>query len=258
MTALLVAVFVASLAGSLHCAGMCGAFAACSMALPGERVRPLVAPAAYNLGRLATYVLLGVIAGAVGAAVNTGGAWLGLQRTATLLAGTGMATLGASALLRMAGFRLPRIRAPLVTLRIVRGGCERAVTLRPARRAALIGCISTWLPCGWLYAFALTAAGSGSVAGGVSVMIAFWLGTLPVMLSLAAGIPALAAPLVRRAPWLPSVALILIGIYTASGRWSLPPLAVAAAETRSSIEHVQTLPAATPACCQESTRKGGP
>jgi sulfite exporter TauE/SafE len=43
------------------------------------------------------------------------------------------------------------------------------------------GLISTWLPCGWLYVFAIAAAGAGGVAWGMLLMTAFWVGTLPLL-----------------------------------------------------------------------------
>jgi sulfite exporter TauE/SafE len=37
----------------------------------------------------------------------------------------------------------------------------RAVASRPEVRAAILGLGSALLPCGWLYAFVVTAAGTG-------------------------------------------------------------------------------------------------
>ncbi|MBM4362877.1 MAG: sulfite exporter TauE/SafE family protein, partial [Deltaproteobacteria bacterium] len=61
MTPLLVSVFVASLAGSLHCVGMCGGLTAFAVGAreksgPGERARALVG---YHLTRGAGYAVLG-------------------------------------------------------------------------------------------------------------------------------------------------------------------------------------------------------
>src|SRR5512147_2238564 len=59
VTAALIAAFVAGLLGSLHCVGMCGAFAAsCARARGGLF--------AWHLGRVATYTLLGALAGSLG------------------------------------------------------------------------------------------------------------------------------------------------------------------------------------------------
>ena len=66
MTALVVAVFLASALGSLHCVGMCGAFLAIAFTdVPSAgRWRLSVA---YHGGRLVTYTALGVAAPKKGA-----------------------------------------------------------------------------------------------------------------------------------------------------------------------------------------------
>lgn len=48
-----------------------------------------------------------------------------------------------------------------------------------------------FLPCGLVYTVLMTAASTGSVAGGASAMFAFGVGTLPAMLGLTLAAPAL-------------------------------------------------------------------
>ena len=55
----LIAAFVAGLLGSVHCVGMCGAFASSCARTRGGL-------AAWHLGRVGTYALLGALAGSVG------------------------------------------------------------------------------------------------------------------------------------------------------------------------------------------------
>ena len=64
MIALAGSVLVASLLGSPHCAGMCGGFV-CFYAAQGGRGQAR-AHAAYNFGRLFSYLVLGLLAGALG------------------------------------------------------------------------------------------------------------------------------------------------------------------------------------------------
>ncbi|RMF85708.1 MAG: sulfite exporter TauE/SafE family protein, partial [Planctomycetota bacterium] len=94
MTALIAAVFVASLLGSLHCAGMCGPFVAFAVGADAGRTGGAWRHVAYHGGRLVTYSLLGVAAGALGAALDLGGAWVGVQRTAAIVAGAIMVLFG--------------------------------------------------------------------------------------------------------------------------------------------------------------------
>ena len=96
--ALLGTVFMASLAGSLHCAGMCGGFVAFySGTEPGRRGRRYLAHLTYNGGRLTSYLILGALAGLLGAAVDLAGSMAGVQRFAAIAAGTRHAQFSASA-----------------------------------------------------------------------------------------------------------------------------------------------------------------
>ena len=231
MGVLLGGVLVASLVGSLHCAGMCGPLVAFCSAGKGHGGGSL---AAYHLARLVGYLLLGVLAGALGAAVDLGGEAAGLGRVAAILAGGVMILSGLGALFggRQAAWRAARsgrAAGPGLVGRVVSRLISRAKDLSAAGRALAIGGISAFLPCGWLYAFAAAAAGTGSPTKGVLVMGAFWLGTVPILLGLGLGVAGLLAGLRARAPrlipTLVSVSLVALGIFTLSGRWSVPSFA---------------------------------
>jgi len=221
MTGLFVAVFLASLLGSLHCAGMCGAFVAFAVGAGREDARTTArSMTAYHLGRLTTYVALGVAAGALGAAIDLGGEFVGVRRVAAFGAGVLMVGFGVILLLRASGVRLPRAPLPPGVQRVVGAGHRFAATKGPLARATLVGLFTTLLPCGWLYAFAITAAGTADPLIGGGVMAAFWLGTVPILTGVGAGTRALLGPLGARAPTLTAIALIGVGIFTAAGRLS--------------------------------------
>jgi sulfite exporter TauE/SafE len=180
---------------------------------------------AYHGGRLVTYALLGLGAGWLGAAVDLAGTAAGLQRTATAMAGGIIVAWGAVALAQ--SFDVP-LRAPRLMAKLTAG--ISAVWARPLRaigrlqhrpplvRASLIGLCSTLLPCGWLYAFAVAAAGTGSPTWGMAVMATFWVGTLPVMVGLGIGAQALGGRLRRHIPRLSAVALLLVGLLGLLGK----------------------------------------
>ena len=66
----LLALFIVGLLGGGHCAGMCGGIVgALSMQSPQGRASARV-HLAYNLGRIASYTLAGLLAGAVGFAAG--------------------------------------------------------------------------------------------------------------------------------------------------------------------------------------------
>jgi sulfite exporter TauE/SafE len=221
--ALLGTVLVASLMGSLHCAGMCGGFVAfysAGPATPGRRRWP--AHLAYNGGRLATYAALGALAGALGAAIDRAGALAGVQRVAAVAAGVLMVGWGAWALLQALDVALPRLPFP-------RSISRRTATLfgalrgrPPVVRALLLGLLSTLLPCGWLWYWVVPAAGTADAVQGALVLAAFWAGTLPVMLGIGVSIQALSAPLRRRLPAVTAAVLILVGLLWLAGRATMP------------------------------------
>jgi sulfite exporter TauE/SafE len=69
------------------------------------------------------------------------------------------------------------------------------------------------LPCGWLYAFVLTAAGTGGVLSGLSVMTAFWLGTVPALLGMGTVLAHAGQSGRRRLPMLTGMTLIVLGLW---------------------------------------------
>lgn len=234
--AILIAVLGASLAGSLHCAGMCGPFAAWCLAGSAERrVAPGVLQATYHGGRLLVYAALGAAAGLLGAALDLGGAWLGLQRAALVLAGAAMIAAGVVALLRLHGVALPAAPVPRVLRDLAVRGHTAAGSRGPVGRALAVGLLTGLLPCGWLYAFVLVAAGTGAALDGALVMAAFWAGTVPVLAAVGLGAQRLAGPLRRHVPVVTALALVVVGVVALSGRFRVPALSGAsvarAAET---------------------------
>jgi hypothetical protein len=221
MSVLIATVLGASLLGSAHCAGMCGGFVAFyAGAAPGpRRWSRLAAHLAYNGGRLGVYAALGAAAGALGAALDTtGGVLLGIQRTAAIVSGVLITLWGARTLLEALGARVPRLGAPAGLRALAGRGIGAVATAPPPLRALVVGLATGLLPCGWLYVFLATAAGTGSAGGGAILMAVFWAGTLPAMLSLGLGLQALAGPLRRHVPVVCAVAMIVVGLLAIGGR----------------------------------------
>jgi uncharacterized protein len=223
VTALASSVLVASLLGSLHCAGMCGGFVALYAGDPGRRDGVMAGHIAYNLGRLMAYAALGALAGTLGAALDLGGGLLGFQRVAAALAGAFIALWGAVLLLESLGKRVPRFGPPSWLQGSVSRGVRLIAGWRPVTRALAVGLLTGCLPCGWLYAFVVTAAGTGSAAVGAALMTVFWLGTLPIMVSLGVGLRGLAGPLRRYVPTACAMAMILVGLLAVAGRMGEQP-----------------------------------
>ena len=165
---------IIGLVGSLHCAGMCGPLA---LALPvtGHTTSALIlGRVTYNFGRIATYGLLGGAIGLVGHTV----ALAGFQRWLSLIAGTAiLLTLAASprfALAKPAVATVVRLKAAFATL----------LQRRSLASLFLLGALNGLLPCGLVYAACVAAAAAGGLLAGLGYMLAFGLGTLPMMLGI--------------------------------------------------------------------------
>lgn len=237
MIALASSVFVAGLLGSVHCAGMCGSFACLASggdARSGRRA--LTSTAAYNVGRLLSYALLGALAGAAGAGLDRVGAVAGFARPAAIAAGILLMLWGAASLAAALGVRVPMLDVP-PTLASKVARAVRAVQERPpALRALAIGALSAALPCGWLYAFVATSAAAGSALAGAALMAAFWLGTLPLMAAVGLGAQRLLGRFRTRLPVLTASVLLLLGLLTAAGRFT-PTRAAHVSSSRAAHVH---------------------
>ncbi|MBL9206163.1 MAG: sulfite exporter TauE/SafE family protein [Opitutaceae bacterium] len=166
------AAFVAGLVTSLHCAGMCGPLACLLAPAPGSDADPATTRSIYHVSRLASYTLLGAVAGGLGrvplsflgAGVVRWVPWL-MVLLLLALAFRWEKRLPRPAILARFSLRLPgmlRRRGPL-------GG------------AALLGAATPLLPCGPLYFVLATSSFAGSALRGAEWMLTFGLGTVPLL-----------------------------------------------------------------------------
>jgi len=209
--ALLGAVLAASLVGSLHCAGMCGVFVAMATGGGASRAR---LQTMYHGGRLVGYSVLGAASGAVGRALDLGAESVGLTRVAAIIAAVTIIVIGAAAVAKELGARLPRAGTPRWAQRAFERGAAAAQRVGPTRRALAIGLLTVLLPCGWLYAFAVVAAGTASPALGSLVMATFWIGTVPVLAFIGLGAGAVRRRLGPRARLAAAVLVMGLGAAT--------------------------------------------
>lgn len=212
--ALLAGIVATSALGSVHCIAMCGPL----VGLQGG-ARSVRLAAMHSLGRLATYATIGVLAGLVGSALDLAGRLGNVQRFATILAGLTIVTWGVVALAQAVRVRRTTTAKPRAGATAFSSALVHIRTRSAARRMVALGLLTGLLPCGWLWAFAITAAGTGSPINGALVMIAFWLGTLPGMV----GLVGLAGPLFGRVrarlPLVTAFVLIALGLATLGMRW---------------------------------------
>ncbi|MEM7754958.1 MAG: sulfite exporter TauE/SafE family protein [Planctomycetota bacterium] len=220
--ATLAAVLIASLAGSVHCAGMCGGLVLFATNADGTLRKSRILHAAYHAGRGLAYSALGALAGLLGATADIAAFIDGNARTSALIAGGLMVFIGLVALAQHVGVKGLHAKLPAPMQRFTENAHRRAMALPPLSRAAAVGLLTPLLPCGWLYAFVIVAAGTGHPASGAAVMLAFWLGTVPILAALGMGIDKLAAPLKKRLPAVTSLIVVALGVMTAMGRVNVP------------------------------------
>lgn len=211
-------VFLASLVGSVHCAGMCGGFV-CLYAQGAESPNH-IHHAWYNGGRLLSYLALGALAGALGAQVTRLGVLAGVSRAAALVAAVLMVGWALSTIAARQGVGVSRIHAPDIWQRAIGSLLRRLRHIPPAQRALATGLLTTLLPCGWLYVFVAAAGGTGEVPAAMLTMFVFWLGTVPALVAVGVGAQRVLAPLRQRLPVLSAAVVLVIGLLTVAGHLS--------------------------------------
>jgi sulfite exporter TauE/SafE len=175
---------------------MCGPFAAA--ADPGSAAQPRISGrVAYHLGRLCTYCGLGAAAGTLGRALDLAGALAGLGRASALVASAAMLLLALRAFLPNPKL-LQLGRGPRPSGRWLAKVLELRL-LGAVPRGFVLGLATTLIPCGWLYAFVVMAAGTGSAGSALLVMVTFWTGTLPALMAVRFGVQRVASRVSARA-----------------------------------------------------------
>ncbi len=168
--------FVIGLLTSIHCIAMCGGvnLSVCvqyrtdSEASRFAKFKP---SALYNLGRVASYTVIGGIVGLVGSAVSFSGTAKGVVAIAS---GVFMVIMGLNMLNIFPWLRKLNPRLPKVFARKAHGNTEK-------RGPLYIGMLNGLMPCGPLQAIQLYALGTGSPMAGALSMFLFSLGTVPLM-----------------------------------------------------------------------------
>lgn len=169
---------ILGLVSSLHCLGMCGPIA---LALPLDRSSQWSAASGaltYNGGRILTYMLLGVVFSMLGKAFSL----IGIQQWVSVGAGVLMLLyVLATYVLNKGVYRpkgwtagLNRLKAPMM----------RRMKERSMSSLFIIGLLNGLLPCGVLYFALIGAIGIGEPLRGGAYMLAFGLGTTPMLLAI--------------------------------------------------------------------------
>lgn len=187
LEAIALTAFGAGLLGGVHCVAMCGGIvgAACGSKCSSQRdpIRWRLA-LGYNAGRITSYCIGGLLAGAIGQAGIGLRGGMPAQQLAMLASGIMLCVIA----LYFAGIT-PVARgmeaAGSVIWKRVQPWSRQFLPADTFGRAYGLGLAWGWLPCGMVYAMLLTALAAGSAAEGALIMFAFGLGTLPNVLLIA-------------------------------------------------------------------------
>jgi sulfite exporter TauE/SafE len=155
---------------------MCGPIA---IALPIQdisRYKLLAGRILYNLGRIITYALLGMIFGFIGSGLFIGG----YQQSLSIVLGV---------LMLLALFLPSKYASYLTGAKLhekltsrIRGIWQKLMAKNSVGSLFLIGLLNGFLPCGLVYIALAGSISTGTAYGGALYMAIFGFGTFPVML----------------------------------------------------------------------------
>jgi sulfite exporter TauE/SafE len=174
----LTAIFITGLITSLHCIAMCGnfvlTFSVTGQGKNASKLASILPQIYYNGAKLISYGTVGAMAGLLGAVLNLGK----FRGWVSIIAGVFMILLALNMLDVHPWLRVFSVRMPKFITRRIFKSAQREDQFAPV----FFGLINGFMPCGPLQAMVLYAASTGSALSGSATMLAFGLGTVPLML----------------------------------------------------------------------------
>lgn len=173
--------FITGLMGSGHCIGMCGGLVGALSLSEAGRQGGWLFHLLYNTGRITTYTFIGGVVGWLGSAMAYTDQFKLVTRSLLLASDVfvilvGLGTAGLFSWLNASKLDIP---GPMQAMSVAVHGLRK---LPPALAALPLGLMFGFIPCGFLYAVAITAAQSAEVTTGALMLLAFGLGTAPSLL----------------------------------------------------------------------------
>ncbi|MGL4345819.1 MAG: sulfite exporter TauE/SafE family protein [Cellulosilyticaceae bacterium] len=166
----LMMLFVIGVTTSFHCVSMCGGLALSQVTIGTD---PIKRNMAYNLGRILSYTLLGGIVGWIGSGITLGNRFFAVVPIVLgfLMVMTGLGQVGV-----ISAEKLPFMKHFNLKMGLMRS------RLSHDRGPFIVGLLNGLMPCGPLQLMQIYALGTGSFWRGAMAMLAFSLGTVPMML----------------------------------------------------------------------------
>ena len=183
----LIITFNLGLFSTLHCVAMCGGVISTMMLAGSDEKKTSNSNKfnisfAYNLGRIVSYSMAGLISGFVGEKIINISSSINLHFILQLIATTVLigialnmlAILPFNKLLESLGMKLWKYLQPLG---------KYLLPINTLSRALFFGMLWGWLPCGMVYAALLLSLSVASPMESMLLMFVFGLGTFPGMVS---------------------------------------------------------------------------
>ncbi len=195
--------FLVGFSGSIHCIGMCGAFASTCASKNSSLVF-------YHMGRIISYTTLGFIAGLAGSTFTQFFQDPLIQLIPSFILGLGFIIFGLRA------FRSGKLqlRGPLFFQKSVNKVYSLFFkTKNLLLRSFLIGISSSLLPCGLLYGVLIALTTFQNPTTGAIGMASFCLGTIPALLVAPSIIVKILQPIKKRWPQIVATATTSLGLF---------------------------------------------
>ena len=207
--------FTLGLVSSTHCIGMCGGImGALTMAVPAHATsKRWFILATYNVGRILSYGLMGLLAGLFAEQFSAFGGGTILR----IVAGALLIAMGLYLADWWRGLTKLETLGRYLWVYIQPVG-KRFMPVDSLPKALFLGALWGWLPCGLVYAALAMAMTQPAPLMAASAMLAFGLGTLPAVMAAGAVSNQLASILQRRPVRIVlAVTIIMFGVWTIWG-----------------------------------------
>lgn len=171
--------FLFGLLGSVHCLGMCGPIAFLLPLNHQNKIEKLLQVMMYHFGRLLAYGCIGLFFGFIGKNASL----FGVQQQLSVTTGVLMIIF-----VLFPKFKVPFLQKPIHRFfsKLQSQLSQRLKSKKGKLQFLSIGILNGFLPCGFVYMAVLgSLAYSHSIISGMVFMLAFGLGTIPLMTSVA-------------------------------------------------------------------------
>lgn len=206
-TALLLSALVMGLAGSLHCAGMCGPIVWMMPFHQDRGWRRAWSMGQYHVGRLSAYACLGLVLFSFKELFHP--QW---QQYVSLAAGLLLLALGVFYFLPQLGLK---VRLPWTG--VVTRALGMVLTQRRKSWLLAAGVLNGLLPCGMVYMALAAALNMETAWQATAVMYSFGVGTLPMMISLSLLRGKMRLPAMSLRKWTPVIMLLFGCLFVLRG-----------------------------------------